>query len=356
MPVDYNRYDKEIIELLEQLVLPWWEQFGLSHLCQSAGTLAEFNKQRLPEQIKVSIKKRQGKKVATRRVRHLNNIDQAVAAWPQDHQMATLYPRLICVLKGQADLHIADYAVHCPQSHFLLYRPNVPFAGGHTHLIKRSPDDNLEQRYAEILWFSGQTDDEHRIRLWTCHSQGDRHWAKPRFDFCFIERSEVMQSYHLFIHELMERAPGYQGIAHAAFLAFLRLFIRELKLGHFHYGGTLSSPEAANKSTSTIEIAQHYINRHLNQHLTTANIADVVYMSRASFVRQFREETGQTFNQYVTARRLEEAQRFLSQGNWRISEIGQFVGLKPAQLRNLFLKHLGTSPSAYRQLQNNRQK
>jgi AraC-like DNA-binding protein len=281
-----------------------------------------------------------------------NNSDD-IAKWREDGQTAARYPQLVCVLKGQADFHIADYIVRCPQSHFLLFNPKIPYPNGlHPHLEKMDEGDILERRYAEVLWFNSRPGDNNRIRIWTCHSQDGKHWAKPRFDFCYIERNEVMQLYHFFIQELIDKSPSYQGIAHAAFLTFLRLFVRELKQGKFHYGGAWDS-NFDGEGTSTIEMARQYMNRHLNQHLTTSNVAEAVYMSRANFVRRFHEQTGQTFNQYLTARRLEEAQRFLAQGTWKIAEISQFVGLGPAQLRNLFSSHLGTTPADFRRQSKN---
>lgn len=338
------RYDEELIVLLEQQVLPWWERYGVTHLAASAATLKEFKAQSLPEQITTSVKARYGPAQPRRKSR---NILRARAYWPDDAQAATRYAKLCCVLKGCADLHIADYIVHCPQSHFLLLRPQIPYPNGATPHLE---NDNPALRYCEILWFDSPPVLDRQIRLWTCHSQGDKHWAKPRFDFCFLEQQEVITFFHLFLREISDQTPGWQAIAESSFLTFLRLFIRELKQGNFYYGGSLKAPEASPDNATPIDLALSYINSHLNQRLTTEGVAEAVYMSRASFVRRFRQQTGQTFNQYLTNRRLEVAQRFLREENWNIAEISQFVGLQPVQLRNLFHKHRGMSPSDFRNI------
>ncbi len=338
----YTRYDEELIVLLEQQVLPWWERYGTTHLAATTDTVKEFKAQKLPDQVTTSVKKRYGHSLAKRKTR---NSIHARQQWPDDAQAAAGYAKLCCVLKGCADLHIADYIVHCPQSHFLLLRPQIPFPNGHAPHLE---GENLAQRYCEILWFDCPPVFDRQIRLWTCHSQGEQHWAKPRFDFCFMEQQEVIIYFHHFLREIQEQRTGWQAIAESSFLTFLRLFIRELKQGNFYYGGTLKAPEAAIRNASSIQLALSYINSHLNQRLTTEGVAEAVYMSRASFVRRFRQHTGQTFNQYLTERRLEVAQRFLSEENWNIAEISQFVGLQPVQLRNLFRKHMGMSPSDFR--------
>jgi len=338
----YKRYDAELIVLLEQQVLPWWERYGTTHLAASADTLKEFKAQKLPDQVTTSIKKRYGPSLPDSRT---HNNFYSRERWPNDAQAAARYPKFCCVLKGCADLHIADYIVHCPQSHFLLLRPQIPFPNGS---VPHLEGEYLERRYCEILWFDSPPIFDKQIRLWTCHSQGDRHWAKPRFDFCFVEHQEVIAFFHHFLREIGTQEPGWQPIAESSFLTFLRLFIRELKQGNFYYGGSLKAPEASSSNTSPIDLALAYIDSHLNQHLTIDIVAAAVYISRASFVRRFRQQTGQTFNQYLTQRRLEVAQRFLSEENWHISQISQFVGLQPVQLRNLFRKYTGMSPSDYR--------
>jgi AraC-like DNA-binding protein len=338
----YKRYDAELIVLLEQQVLPWWERYGTTHLAASANTLKEFKAQKLPDQVTTSVKKRYGPTLSYRKTR---TNPHASKHWPDDAQAASPYAKFCCVLKGCADLHIADYIVHCPQSHFLLLRPQIPFPSG---MVPHLVGEHLEHRYCELLWFDSPPIFDKQIRLWTCHSEGDRHWAKPRFDFCFVEHQEVITFFHHFLREIQEQKPGWQAIAESSFLTFLRLFIRELKQGDFYYGGSLKAPEAPAPNTTPIAMALAYINSHLNQHLTIEVVAEAVYMSRASFVRRFREQTGQTFNQYLTERRLEVAQRFLREENWHIAQISQFVGLQPVQLRNLFRKHTGMSPSDYR--------
>ncbi len=338
----YTRYDEELIVLLEQQVLPWWERYGTTHLAATTDTLKEFKEQKLPDQVTTSVKKRGGASLSQRKTR---NKIHARKYWPDDAQAASGYAKLCCILKGCADMHIADYIVHCPQSHFLLLRPEIPFPNGH---VPHLEGENLTQRYCEILWFDCPPVFDRQIRLWTCHSQGNQHWAKPRFDFCFVEHQEIITFFHHFQREVQEQQPGWQAIAESSFLTFLRLFIRELKQGSFYFGGSLKAPEVASRNTSSIDLALSYINSHLNQHLTIDSVAAAVYMSRASFVRRFRQQTGQTFNQYLTAQRLEVAQRFLREENWHIAQISQFVGLQPVQLRSLFRKHTGISPSEYR--------
>jgi AraC family transcriptional regulator len=71
-------------------------------------------------------------------------------------------------------------------------------------------------------------------------------------------------------------------------------------------------------------------------------------MSRTNFIRHFRRETGQTFHDYVTAQRMEEAERLLREGEWSLSFIRQFIGLRPTQFLTQFKKHTGLTPAEFR--------
>src|SRR5690606_18270538 len=105
---------------------PCCERFGRERLAVTAETLQQFKAQPLPELMRVTVKKRVGKKATTRSRRIFNNTSSFVASWPEDDQAIFRYPTLIFTLEGQADFHVGDYMVHCPQDHFLLFRNGIP--------------------------------------------------------------------------------------------------------------------------------------------------------------------------------------------------------------------------------------
>lgn len=340
-------YDQEIISVLSEKVLPWWQQFGLKHLVASANTVKEFKAQSLPEGIQVSVKKRRGKKVAVHGPRYFENTSFKIATWPEDGQETIRYPAVACVLRGQADFHIADYMVHCPQQHFILFNANVPQPDG------RSPHfdgEDFSRRYCEVLWLLAPPATSNRISAWICYSKGDEHWIQQLSDYCLIERSETLTFYNTFIQEITEQPSGYREMAEISFQAFLRLFIRELSEGRFSRSaaGRARIHGLLHSESNPIELAEQYIDYNLSKSLTTQSVADAVYMSRSNFIRRFQQESQQTFNEYLTARRLDEARRLLSDETCSVNVVCRLVGLSPPQLRNLFQKHFNTSPSQFR--------
>jgi len=337
------RHNQDFITILTQKILPWWEQNGLTRLVTSANTLKEFKKQTLPDSIHVSVKKRRGKKVAVRSPRLFNNTSLTVATWPDDGQESLRYPVLACVLSGQADFHIADYVVHCPEEHFVLFNANVPQPSGQAPHFE---GEDFSQRYCEVLWLMAPPAVTHRIHAWMCYSQGDKHWAEQLFSYSLLERLEVVTFFNSFIQEVTEQRSGYRKMAEVSFQAFLLLFIRELSEGRFSSSSS-SVHDSPRPQSNPMDLALRHISHHLNQNLTIQSVADVVYMSRSNFIDCFQQETGRTFNQYLTSRRLEEARRLLSEGAMSINTVCRLIGLSPAQFRKLFQKHYGTSPTQF---------
>jgi AraC-like DNA-binding protein len=339
--------DQEITAVLAEQILPWWEQFGLEHLMVSANTLKEFQTQSLPKTIQVLVKKRRGKKTTVYGPRYFDNTSLKIALWPEDGQETLRYPALACVLSGQADFHIADYVVRCPQKHFMLFKPNVPQPDGHSPHFE---GEDFSRRYCEILWLMAPPAASARISAWICYSVGDRHWIQQLSDYCLIEHSETLTFFNVFMQEVAQQPSGYRQVAELSFQAFLRLFIRELSEGRFSHSikGKGHLHGLLHNGSNPIELARKNIDCNLSKALTIQNVADAVYMSRSNFIRRFQQETKQSFNEYLTARRLEKARHLLSDETCSISVICRLVGLSQAQLRHLFQKHYGLSPIQFR--------
>ncbi|MDO4471113.1 MAG: helix-turn-helix transcriptional regulator, partial [Bacillota bacterium] len=61
------------------------------------------------------------------------------------------------------------------------------------------------------------------------------------------------------------------------------------------------------------------------------------------------KETGTTFLKYLTALRIEEAKRLLSQGDKNVSEVAEMVGYKTSQyFSQIFIKNVGMKPQEYK--------
>lgn len=106
----------------------------------------------------------------------------------------------------------------------------------------------------------------------------------------------------------------------------------------------LSDPGAALAETMDWMVAQ------LAEPLTVEQMAGRALMSARSFARRFRAATGATPHDWLTARRIQHAQRLLETSTLPIDQVAAASGLgSGANLRLHFQRVVGVSPTVYRQ-------
>lgn len=87
----------------------------------------------------------------------------------------------------------------------------------------------------------------------------------------------------------------------------------------------------------------------LDEPISVAELARVASMSERTFARRFRDETGTTPLQWLTAERVGRAEQLLEQTRLSVEEIARRCGFgAAATLRHHFGALRGTSPAAYR--------
>lgn len=88
---------------------------------------------------------------------------------------------------------------------------------------------------------------------------------------------------------------------------------------------------------------------NLDQPLTVGDLAQRANMSDRTFARRFVAVTGTTPHQWLTAQRVEMAQRLLEETEHGVEMVAQQTGFgNAAMLRHHFTQHRGTSPQLYR--------
>jgi AraC family transcriptional regulator len=98
-----------------------------------------------------------------------------------------------------------------------------------------------------------------------------------------------------------------------------------------------------------LKTAIAYINEHLDQNLSLAEIAAVVQMSPHYFASLFKQSTGLAPYQYVTQCRIEKAKQLLRQSDLAIVDICQQVGFQSqSHFTNVFRRYTTITPKTYR--------
>lgn len=84
--------------------------------------------------------------------------------------------------------------------------------------------------------------------------------------------------------------------------------------------------------------------------LSVREISEHVHLSASYVCTYFKNETGQTLNQYLTAYRIEKAKQLLSDPRYQIADISSKVGYSNGNyFGKSFKKLVGLSPSEYRE-------
>jgi AraC family transcriptional regulator len=94
---------------------------------------------------------------------------------------------------------------------------------------------------------------------------------------------------------------------------------------------------------------QQYVHDNLHSKLKWDQIAAALGMEKFRFGRAFKLATGISPRQYVIRCRVMRAMGLLARGAGRPADVARAVGCSnQSHLTNLFRKHIGTTPGAFR--------
>ncbi len=339
-----------LLRALKNKVLPWAEQWGMQrvllvpHDISDAPTLKKW----LATGATLTPRPFQGRRVSVKGPREISNRSSKTALWPNDNLQSLRIPLFVCVLRGEADFQVGEHLLHCKEGHMLLIQPDVPQPDGTApHL---GPEHRADG-FCDLLWLSPAVGAG--IGCWICCSQGDRHFERPD-ESCYIPDALTAQIFDSLTQEASGSRSRHRAICEALLQAMLAAVARELEEGRlfqFPYQKTGLSHEIPHLSVQNlIPSAQQYIKSHLHQPLHIEDVTRAFFVSRSEFTRRFRLETGQSFHQYLTQARLNEAQHLLRSTNWSVARISEVVGFRSSRLRVLFNQHGGGSPQRFREL------
>jgi AraC-like DNA-binding protein len=187
-----------------------------------------------------------------------------------------------------------------------------------------------------------------------CHAEGDKHLAGAQGEKVFLHRPQILQIFTLLAEEIENQsgAPGEFDAAttESLLLCLMRAMRRDIAGEHFllqnvppHESGEYS------RSGDALEHAIQYLNTHFSHAVTLDDTARRFLFSRADFTRKFRARTGQSFLEFLNARRVEQARRYLRETDWTAAMIARYVGFaSPAHFHRLFRRATGQTPMQFR--------
>jgi AraC family transcriptional regulator len=114
-------------------------------------------------------------------------------------------------------------------------------------------------------------------------------------------------------------------------------------------GMELSQPTASALPKWRLKRVQEYVNAHLDEALSLADLAAVAGLSRMYFAGQFRAATGYRPHDYLLYQRIESAKSILSSTDMPLAEVALTVGFQAqAHFSTVFKRLTGQSPARWR--------
>ncbi|OWR31997.1 AraC family transcriptional regulator [Saccharibacillus sp. O23] len=102
------------------------------------------------------------------------------------------------------------------------------------------------------------------------------------------------------------------------------------------------------RAIDTLEAAKRHIDEHLSGDLSLESVSSAVFISAKYLSRLFKEETGVTYTEYVTARRMEAARTLIRSGSLNVEQVAGSVGyVTPAYFIKKFKEAYGCTPGQY---------
>lgn len=332
-----------ILKMVREQLIPWTERNGADRLLLARATRRDL---KLPANVGVSSAQVRGARVALRGPRRSQNASALqIARWPEDGLESLRVPMLWCVLAGHADFRLGEYVLHCDAGHFLFIPPGVPHLYGQRVALE---GENRHRGSCDLLMLSPRG---RQLHCWTARSRGEFFQSTNVGENLFIMAESPADYLDRIVAELQSERADAARIAHALLLAFWLTLQRELQERRFlHIGSPAHDGSTPGADYDPIVRARQHIQSHLHEHLTLESVAQTVYMSRTQFALRFKAQAGQTFVEFLTAQRLQQAQRFLIETDWTIPYISRFVGFQSSSyFHRVFKRTIGMSPMEFRQ-------
>lgn len=115
-----------------------------------------------------------------------------------------------------------------------------------------------------------------------------------------------------------------------------------------HILKAVRTSRSGRKSGTIQEAIQYMIERWSQKSLSLEEVAQYVGISPQHFSKIFKEQTGSKYIDFLTKLKINEAKKYLMEGNKTIKEVGYLVGYEdPNYFSRVFKRVEGISPSEY---------
>jgi two-component system, response regulator YesN len=243
-------------------------------------------------------------------------------------------------------------------------------------LKEESREENKQQidlnGFMNVSWFEEYT--SFRTSIYECLCSNNQELLEQKFkeltDFIikkegYIVEKSLMVCIYYDLHNWLQRFIANKGYSiQEVFEGKVTSYVFSLDstleavlvCTHQHYSKALSMVSQFIKSKKSIDVKQieRYIKLNYHIGITLDQTANQFYISKEYLSKVFKEKTGTSYSEYVTALRMQKAKELVVNSDVPLKEIGGIVGYTDlAYFYKVFKKHFGTSPGKMQERLNN---
>lgn len=145
----------------------------------------------------------------------------------------------------------------------------------------------------------------------------------------------------LSVYQRRDRNPFYHIKLNNVVNEIIYLLLTEFRIEN----GEMHTEKYAQRYRSIIK----FIEEHYKENIKMEQLADQFGFSKEYFSRSFKKYMSINFKEYLTKRRLLEAEQLLRTTDWQISDVALECGFIDIKMfYSVFKKEYGSTPSTYR--------
>lgn len=175
-----------------------------------------------------------------------------------------------------------------------------------------------------------------------------RLWKEPAREQVFrsLPQEELLARLENFRNRMESASPGV--LLEEQALCLIEL-LRLLKASDDTAAQQELTPPPCSQGALLSGQVMQWVEEHYAEDFRLDRLAAAVHLTPTHVSAVFRQTTGSTITEYLTARRIRQACWLLKTGTLSVEEIGRSVGLQNASyFCQLFRKHVGISPHRFR--------
>lgn len=324
-------------EILDTKIIPWSQQQAASRIILAS---SEMSQEQMPSGVRLDRRNIPSKRVLVKNKRVYNNVRNVIATWPDAGLQELGKYALACVFDGAVDYPLGNYKLRCDEGHFIFIPPGIPWSdGSRTYMdLEKSPSCDI----LVFLLHPGA------LEMWIshCHTEG-----RDSHNNCLIFRQHTITLFEMLIDEVVHEKMQRTSLVTNLLGAFFEVVLRDLEQRDFQQ---IHHPlQTAGMSKAALDDFEthlgNYVQANLQHSLKLNVVARDMYLSPAQFSRVIRRETGKSFVEYVTEKRLQKAKELLIESDWSIKAIFSICGFSSLEyFCAVFKKHFQQTPSQYR--------